>query len=110
MGIFFGTDGLRGIVNTELSSEVATKCGNALCSLKDKPKIIIGRDTRVSGSLITTAFSLGAIDAGAEIIDVGICPTAGIAFLTKEIKADFGVVISASHNSSEYNGIKIFDS
>ncbi|MEG1582240.1 MAG: phosphoglucosamine mutase [Clostridia bacterium] len=109
MGIFFGTDGLRGRVNTELTSEVATKCGNALCSLKDRPKIVIGRDTRVSGCLISTAFALGAIDAGAEIIDVGICPTAGIAYLTQTLMADFGVVISASHNSSEYNGIKIFD-
>lgn len=109
MGIFFGTDGIRGKVNSELTFDLAYKCGNALGSSLDKPTIIIGQDTRISGSYLTIAFSGGAMCAGANIIDVGICPTAGIAYLTRVLGADFGVVISASHNTSEFNGIKIFD-
>ena len=73
------------------------------------PKILIGQDTRLSGSLITNAFAGGAMCAGAKIIDIGICPTAGIAYLTKALQADYSVVISASHNPPEYNGIKIFN-
>lgn len=109
MGIFFGTDGIRGIVNDSLTFDVAFKCGNAVGSSKNKPTIIIGGDTRPTGSFLTTAFSGGAMSAGANIIDIGVCPTAGIAYITKTIKADFGTVISASHNPAEYNGIKIFD-
>jgi len=109
MGIFFGTDGIRGIVNKELTSELAYKCGNALGSSKTNPTIIIGGDTRKSRTFLTTAVASGAMSAGANIIDVGICPTAGIAYITKKIKADYGVVISASHNPEQYNGIKIFD-
>ena len=109
MGIFFGTDGIRGKVNTELTYDLAYKCGNALGASEKKPTILIGQDTRTSGSFLTIAFSSGALNAGANVIDVGICPTAGIAYLTKRTNADYGVVISASHNPAEYNGIKIFD-
>lgn len=109
MGIFFGTDGIRGKVNSELTYDLAYKCGNALGSSTNKPTIIIGQDTRVSGSLLTLAFAGGAVLAGANVIDVGICTTPAIAYLTKKIGANFGVVISASHNPAEYNGIKIFD-
>ncbi len=109
MGLYFGTDGIRGVVNDSLTYNIAIKCGNALGASKEQPTIIIGRDTRVSGSFITSAFCVGAMKSGANIIDIGICPTAGIAYITKKVKADFGVVISASHNPSEYNGIKIFD-
>lgn len=109
MGIFFGTDGIRGIVNDELTFDLAYKCGNAVGSTKQGAKIIIGRDTRVTGSYLSIAFAGGAISAGAEVTDVGICPTAGIAYLTKELQFDYGVVISASHNPPEYNGIKIFN-
>ncbi len=109
MGIFFGTDGIRGIVNTELTDSLANSCGNALGSLKPKNLIVIGRDTRLSGEYLTCSFSTGAMSAGANIIDLGVCPTPAIAYLTKKIGADFGVVISASHNKMEYNGIKIFD-
>ncbi len=109
MGIFFGTDGIRGKINSELTFDLAYKCGNALGSCLDKPTIIIGQDTRISGSCLTIAFAGGALCAGANIIDVGICPTAGIAYLTRVLGSDFGVVISASHNTAEFNGIKIFD-
>lgn len=109
MGIFFGTDGIRGIVNEDLTYSVAFKCGNALGSTKCSPTIIVGGDTRPTRSFLTNAFSGGAMSAGAKVIDVGVCPTAGIAHIAQRIKADYGVVISASHNPSEYNGIKIFD-
>ena len=109
MGLFFGSDGLRGKVNEDLTFDIAYKIGNALSFLKDKAKIIIGSDTRVSNTYLTLAVSSGAVSGGANVIDVGVVPTAGIAYLTRLIKADFGVAISASHNSGEYNGIKIFN-
>ena len=110
MGVFFGTDGIRGVVNEDLTHEVVFKCGNALASDKNKTKILIGGDTRRSRSFLTSAFSAGAMSVGADIVDVGICPTAGIAYLTKKMNYDYGVVISASHNPSQYNGVKIFSS
>lgn len=110
MGIFFGTDGVRGIVNNDLTEDLAQMVGNALARKKKNAKIIVGRDTRVSGSFIVSAFSVGALKGGANVIDVGIIPTAGISYLVKNKKADYGVVISASHNPKEYNGIKVFDS
>lgn len=109
MGVFFGTDGIRGIVNNELTDFLANSCGNALGTLKNKSKIVIGRDTRLTGEFLTCSFATGAMNAGANIIDLGVCPTPAIAYITKKIGADFGVVISASHNKMEYNGIKIFD-
>lgn len=109
MGIFFGTDGIRGVACEELTYDLAYKCGNAVAQTKENAKIVIGQDTRTSGSFITTAFSLGAISLGANVIDVGVCTTPAVAYLTKTLKADFGVMISASHNPAEYNGIKIFD-
>jgi len=108
MGIFFGTDGLRGIANKDLTFELAYKCGNALASVKKNPKVIIGRDTRVSGEYFTLAVAGGVMSGGGSVIDLGIVPTAGVAYLVRELDADFGVVISASHNPREYNGIKVF--
>lgn len=110
MGVFFGTDGIRGIVNDSLTFDVAFKCGNSVGVSKTNPVILIGRDTRPTGSFLTTAFSGGAMSAGAKVIDIGVCTTPGIAYITKKIGADFGTVVSASHNPAEYNGIKIFDS
>ena len=110
MGLFFGTDGLRGKVNEDLTYEIAYKIGNALSILKEKPLIIIGSDTRISNSYLTLGVASGAMSGGARVIDIGILPTAGIAYVTKSLKADYGIVISASHNSGEYNGIKVFDS
>ena len=110
MGLFFGTDGLRGKVNEDLTFDIAYKVGNALSVLKHKPTVLIGCDTRISGSYLTLGVASGAMSGGANVIDVGVVPTAGIAYLTKFIGADYGVVISASHNSAEYNGIKVFNS
>ena len=110
MGIFFGTDGLRGKVNEELTYEVAYKVGNALSILKENPTVLIGSDTRISNTYLTLGVASGAMSGGATVIDAGVVPTAGIAYLTRKTKADYGVVISASHNSGEYNGIKIFNS
>lgn len=110
MGVFFGTDGLRGKVNVDLTHNIAFKVGNALSILKENPTIIIGSDTRISNSFLTLAVASGAMSGGAKVVDVGVVPTAGIAYITKSIKADYGIVISASHNSGEYNGIKVFNS
>ena len=109
MAIFFGTDGIRGEVNEFLTHELAYKCGNAIAGEKNNATILIGGDTRVTRSFLTSAFASGAMAAGANIIDVGVCPTAGIAYLTRQLGMDFGVVVSASHNPAKYNGIKIFD-
>lgn len=109
MGIFFGTDGLRGKVNEDLTQDIAYKIGNALSILKENPKIIIGADTRVSNTYLALSLASGAMSGGANVIDVGVIPTAGVAYLTRTLCADYGIVISASHNSGEYNGIKVFD-
>lgn len=110
MGIFFGTDGLRGKVNEDLTFNIGYKIGNALSILKNKPTVLIGSDTRISNTYLTLAVASGAMSGGARVIDAGVVPTAGVAYLTKHVKADYGVVISASHNSGEYNGIKVFNS
>lgn len=109
MGIYFGTDGFRGKFNDDLTISVAYNLGNALGSEKYNAKILIGRDTRSTGSILTLAFACGAMSAGASIVDVGVCPTATISFLITKMGFDFGVMVSASHNPAEYNGIKIFD-
>lgn len=110
MGIYFGTDGLRGVYGETVSPEIAFKTGNSLGRLCNKhKKIVIGRDTRRSGSLLTTAFANGIMCQGVDVVDVGITPTPVIAYLTKIGQFDYGVVISASHNDASYNGIKIFD-
>ena len=107
MGIFFGTDGLRGKVNEELTYDIAYKIGNALSILKENPTVIIGSDTRIFNTYLTLGVASGAMSGGAKVIDIGVCPTAGIAYITKYLHADYGVVISASHNSGEYNGVKV---
>ena len=109
MGVFFGIDGLRGKINDDLSRDIAYKCGNALGGKYPNAKILIGRDTRGTGDFVALSFATGAMNAGANLTDIGICPTAGISYLTSVLGFDFGVVISASHNYAEYNGIKIFD-
>ncbi len=109
MGIYFGTDGFRGIYGEVISPSIAYKVGNSLGGLCNKGKIIIGRDTRRSGSLLALSFACGIMSHGVDVVDVGIVPTPVIAYLTKKLAFDFGVVISASHNPKNYNGIKIFD-
>ncbi|MFH1414783.1 MAG: phosphoglucosamine mutase [Elusimicrobiota bacterium] len=113
MGKLFGTDGIRGVANKEpMTSETALKIGQALAYVlrKDghKPRIIVGKDTRLSGYMIETALSTGICSMGANVVLVGPMPTPGIAFITNNMDADAGVVISASHNPYEDNGIKIF--
>lgn len=110
MGVYFGTDGIRGVVNNDLTFDTMYKCGNALTQLREKPTILIGRDTRNSGDMVSLAVASGAIIGGAKVIDVGVIPTAGVAYLTKVLECDYGIMISASHNPPEFNGIKIFDS
>lgn len=112
MGRLFGTDGVRGIANEKLSCELAFKLGQAgayvLTSSVHKARILIGRDTRISGDMLESALVAGICSVGAEAVVAGVIPTSGVAFLTRDYDADAGVVISASHNASEYNGIKFF--
>ena len=111
----FGTDGVRGVANTELTVDLAFKLGQAgaFVLAKDcehKPKIIIGKDTRISGDMLESALAAGLCSVGAEVLIAGIVPTPAVAFLTRHYGADAGIVISASHNPMEYNGIKFFNS
>ncbi len=114
MGKLFGTDGVRGIANSELTVDLAYRLGQAGAYVltkenKHKPTILIGRDTRLSGEMLTAALVAGICSVGADAISVGIVPTPAVAYLTREYEADAGVVISASHNPVEYNGIKFFN-
>lgn len=104
----FGTDGIRGVVGSQLDYKIALKCGNSVGRFSKN--IIIGRDARLSGQMLTSAFCLGAILAGANVVDVGEVSTPCISFLTAKYSFDYGVVISASHNPPEHNGIKVFNS
>ena len=110
MQSIFGTDGVRGIFDKEINYDLALKIGYAFGTInKDGEKVLIGRDTRVSGDLLLEALSNGLTQAGKEVINIGICPTPAIPFLIKQFKVYTGIMISASHNPPEYNGIKIFD-
>lgn len=108
--MYFGTDGIRGVANVEITCPLAHSVGNALASCKKNCRVLIGMDTRVSGDMLLHAVATGVMQGGGDVLDVGVMPTAGIAYLTQYYKADYGVVISASHNPAEYNGIKVFDS
>lgn len=110
---YFGTDGIRRIANTELSPELVFRVAKAGAYVLSKhtdhaPTILIGRDTRISGTLIESAMTAGFLSYGANVKLVGVIPTPGIAYLTKKLKADASVVISASHNTYDFNGIKFF--
>lgn len=113
MSRLFGTDGVRGIVNKDLTPELAFNLGKAgayvLNKEKERPVIIIGKDTRISGDLLEDALSAGILSMGGNVIKVGVLPTPAIAYLVRHLHADAGVVISASHNTFEYNGIKFFN-
>ena len=108
--MYFGTDGIRGVANIEITCPLAHSVRNALASCKKNCRVLIGMDTRVSGDMLLHAVATGVMQGGGDVLDVGVMPTAGIAYLTQYYKADYGVVISASHNPAEYNGIKVFDS
>ena len=110
---YFGTDGIRRIANTELSPELVYRVAKAGAYVLSKhtdhaPTILIGRDTRISGTLIESAMTAGFLSYGANVKILGIMPTPGVAYLTKKLKADASVVISASHNTYEFNGVKYF--
>lgn len=104
----FGTDGARGVANVELTADIAFKLGQAAVEFLGKT-IVVGKDTRISGDMLEAALNAGIMSKGGTVLSAGIIPTPGVAFLTRELYADGGVVISASHNPPEYNGIKFFD-
>ena len=115
MGRLFGTDGIRGIANTELGCDKAMTIGRATATvlskgLEKRPTVIIGSDTRASSEMLGAAVSAGFCSAGADVIMLGVVPTPAVAYLVKLFEVDAGVMISASHNPFEYNGIKIFNS
>ena len=110
---YFGTDGIRRIANTELTPELVYKVAKAGAYVLSKhtdhtPTILIGRDTRISGTLIESAMVAGFLSYGANVKLLGVIPTPAVAYLTRKLQADASVVISASHNTFEFNGIKYF--
>ena len=116
MGRIFGTDGARGVAVTELTCERAMEIGRAAAyvltkeSGKAHPNIIVGMDTRISSKILEAALSAGLASVGANALLLGVVPTPAVAYLVKRYNADAGVMISASHNTVEYNGIKLFSS
>lgn len=115
MGRLFGTDGVRGVANIELTCELALKIGRAAAAVlsgngQKKPTVLVGMDTRLSSDMLAAALSAGLCSAGADVINLGVLPTPAVAHLTVKYKASAGIMISASHNPYEYNGIKIFNS
>ena len=116
MGKLFGTDGIRGVVNAGLDADLAYRVGLAAAQVLaknkkegEKPLVTIGKDTRISGDLLKGSLIVGLCTAGADVLDLGTLPTPGVAWVTVDQKADAGIVISASHNPFEHNGIKIFN-
>lgn len=116
MGVLFGTDGVRGIANIELTPEMAFHLGRAGSyvlarqSAGNKPRILVGKDTRISGDMLEAALIAGICSTGADVLTVGVIPTPAVAYLTQVYEASCGIVISASHNPVEDNGIKFFGS
>lgn len=108
MGRLFGTDGVRGVANTELSCQTAYRLGQAAAAFLG-PIVAIGKDTRRSGDMLEAACAAGVMSAGGTALSLGVIPTPAVALLVRELGADGGIVISASHNPPEYNGIKLFD-
>ncbi len=112
--VLFGTDGVRGIANQELTADLAFRIGYAAAvvlrsEINRRPRLLIGLDTRVSGTMLEAALTAGMTSAGADVFACGILPTPAVAYLTKQYACDAGIVVSASHNSYEFNGIKIFN-
>ena len=115
MGRLFGTDGARGVANSELTCELSMQIGRAAAmvlteNLSHRPKVMIGMDTRASSEMLEASIAAGLCSVGADVLLLGVVPTPAVAFLVKEYGYDAGVMISASHNPCEYNGIKIFQS
>lgn len=114
MGRMFGTDGIRGVANVDLTAELAFKVGQCGAyvltqNIGKRPRVLIGKDTRKSGDMLEAALVAGMCSVGVKVIPLGVIPTPAVAYLTRKYKADAGVVISASHNPCEYNGIKFFN-
>ncbi len=114
MGRLFGTDGVRGVAGTELDCALATNIGRAAAmvlteTVHRRPRIVIGTDTRASADMLESALTAGICSMGADVLQLGVIPTPAVAYLVKLYEADAGVVISASHNPMEYNGIKLFN-
>ena len=115
MGKYFGTDGVRGVANSELTPELAFELGRyggyvLAHGGTAKPTVVVGRDTRVSGIMLESALVAGLLSTGAEVMRLGVISTPGVAYLTRELNAQAGVMISASHNPVQDNGIKFFGS
>lgn len=113
MGRLFGTDGARGIANTELTCELSMNIGRAAAMVLisgevEHPTVLIGKDTRLSSDMIEGALVAGLCSVGANVLILGVVPTPAVAYLVKKYGADAGIMISASHNPFEFNGIKIF--
>lgn len=113
MGRLFGTDGVRGVANKELTPELAFNLGKAgtyvLKAKNKRPVVVIGKDTRISGDMLESALVAGILAVGGNVIKLGVIPTPAVAYLARYYNADAGIVISASHNTFEYNGIKFFN-
>ena len=113
MGRLFGTDGARGVANAELTCELAMQIGRAAAMVlidenKKRPRVMIGMDTRISSNMLCSAITAGLCSVGADVMQLGVLPTPAVAFLVKKYEYDAAVMITASHNPCEYNGIKIF--
>ena len=114
MGRLFGTDGVRGIANKDLTNELAMQIGAAAAyvllkeSKSAKPTVLIGKDTRASGDMLEAALTAGLCAVGCNVLSVGVVPTPAVAYLVGLYECEAGIMISASHNPCEYNGIKIF--
>ena len=113
MGRLFGTDGVRGIANEFLTCEIAMKIGRAVATVlsggrRSHPVVVVGMDTRLSSNMLACSLEAGLCSVGADVIHLGVVPTPAVAYLVGKYKANAGIMISASHNPSEYNGIKIF--
>ena len=109
MAGLFGSSGVRGLVNSYLTPELACKVGLAVASHVKAGKALVARDTRVSGSMIEDALVSGLLAGGVRVSLVGAVPTPVLAYATMRLKADVGFMLTASHNPPQYNGIKIFD-
>lgn len=114
MGRLFGTDGVRGIANSELTCERAMQIGRAAAEVLSSgkrylPTVLVGMDTRLSSEMLASALTAGLCSVGADVIDLGVVPTPAVAYLVEKYKAHAGIMISASHNTFDFNGIKIFN-
>src|SRR5579862_2915222 len=108
----FGTDGVRGVANADLSAfftfRLGRVAGGIIAAGAERPRVLVARDTRISGDLLRCALSAGLLSVGVDVVDLGVMPTAGVAYLTRLAGAAAGAMLSASHNPAPDNGIKFF--